>query len=213
MLKEREQDVESLESLSYLFLELEQRGMTYDEYLAETERIKNITKEEIVAVANKYFGDDYLDIRSKMGSAPKDKVDKPNWKPIEAKNTDAKSDFAKMIEAEEVPQVTPQVIEFGKDVEITKINDCFTMFSTKNPYNEIFNLSITHNYGTIDDPDLSRAISYFEMQGTGDKSFEEFSLELQKLGATISIYANQSNCNVVIEGFEKDLDQILALCE
>ena len=213
MLKEREQDVESLESLSYLFLELEQRGMTYDEYLAETERIKNITKEEIIAIANKYFGNDYLDIRSKMGSAPKDKVDKPNWKPIEAKNTDAKSDFAKMIEAEEVPQVTPQVIEFGKDVEITKINDCFTMFSTKNPYNEIFNLSITHNYGTIDDPDLSRAISYFEMQGTGDKSFEEFSLELQKLGATISIYANQSNCNVVIEGFEKDLDQILALCE
>lgn len=213
MLKEREQDIESLGSLAQLLLALEQRGMTYDEYLAETERIKTITKDEIVAIANKYFDDNYLDIRSKMGSAPKDKVDKPNWKPIEAKNTDAKSDFAMMIEAQEVPQVTPQVIDFNKDVKITKINDCFTMISTKNPYNDIFNLSITHNYGTIDDPDLNRAISYFEMQGTEDKTFEEFSLELQKLGATISIYANQSNCNVVIEGFEKDLDKILALCE
>ena len=213
MLKEREQDIESLGSLAQLLLALEQRGMTYDEYLAETERIKNITKEEIVAIANKYFDDNYLDIRSKMGSAPKDKVDKPNWKPIEAKNTDAKSDFAMMIEAQEVPQVTPQVIDFNKDVKITKINDCFTMISTKNPYNDIFNLSITHNYGTIDDPDLNRALTYFDMQGTKDKTFEEFSLELQKLGATISIYANQSNCNVVIEGFEKDLDKILALCE
>ena len=213
MLKEREQELESLESLSYLFLELEERGMSYDEYLAETERIKSITKEEIVAIANKYFGEDYLDIRSKMGSAPKDKVDKPNWKPIEAKNTDAKSDFAKMIEAEEVPEVTPQVIEFGKDVEITKINDCFTMFSTKNPYNEIFNLTITHNSGTIDNPDLNRAISYWTMQGTEKMSFEELSLELQKLGAAITISANQSNCNVIIEGFEKDLDRILDLCE
>ena len=213
MLKERELEVESLRRLANLFLELEQRGMTYDEYLAETERIKSITKEEIIAIANKYFGDDYLDIRSKMGSAPKDKVDKPNWKAIEAKNTDAKSDFAMMIEAQEVPEVKPQVVDFKKDVTINKINDCFTMISTKNPYNDIFNLTITHNYGTIDDPDLNRAISYFEMQGTENKSFEELSLELQKLGAMIYISASQSNTNIVIEGFEKDLDQILALCE
>jgi len=213
MLKEREQELESLGHLANLFLELEQRGMTYDEYLAETERIKTITKDDIVAIANKYFGEDYLDVRSKMGSAPKDKVDKPNWKPIEAKNTDAKSEFAKMIEAEEVPAVTPQVIEFGKDVEINKINECFTMFSTKNPYNEIFNLTITHNYGTIDNPDLNRAISYWSMLGTDKMSFEELSLELQKLGAEILISANQSNCNVIIEGFEKDLDRILELCE
>ena len=213
MLKEREQTLEDFNSLAYLFLELEQRGMTYDDYLAETERIKTITKDDVIAIANKYFGEDYLDIRSKMGFPEKDKVDKPNWKPIEAKNTDAKSDFAKMIEAEEVPQVKPQVITFGKDVEITKINDCFTMFSTKNPYNDIFNLTITHNSGTIDDPDLGRAINYWSMQGTENMSFEEFSLELQKLGAGITISANQSNCNVIIEGFEKDLDRILALCE
>ena len=49
----------------------------------------------------------------------KDKVEKPNWKPLEAKNTNMKSDFAKMIEAEEVPEVTPQVIKFGEDVKIT----------------------------------------------------------------------------------------------
>ena len=213
MLKEREQELESLGSLANLFLELEMRGMTYDEYLAETERINSITKEEIVKIANKYFGKDYLDIRSKMGFPEKDKVDKPNWKAIEAKNTDAKSEFAKMIEAEEVPEVTPQVIEFGKDVEITKVNDCFTMFSTKNPYNDIFNLCITHNYGTIDDPDLSRAVSYWDLQGTEKMSFEELNLELQKLGAVITLSTNQSNCNVIIEGFEKDFDRILALCE
>ena len=213
MLKEREKEIESIESLSQLFLELEQRGMTYDEYLAETERIKNITKEEIIEIANKYFDNNYLDIRSKMGFPAKDKVDKPNWKPIEAKNTDAKSDFAKMIEAEEVPQVTPQIIEFGKDVEITKINDCFSMISTKNPYNDIFTLTFEYNYGLINDPDLQRAISFFDLQGTESMDFETFNLELQKLGASISLYATQSTNTIVIEGFEKDFDRILALCE
>ena len=213
MLKEREQETENLNSLAMLFFGLEQRGMTYDDYLAETERIKTITKDEIVAIANKYFDDNYLDIRSKMGFPEKDKVDKPNWKPIEAKNTDAKSDFAKMIEAEEVPAVTPQVIDFKEDVRINKINDCFTMISTKNPYNDIFNMSISHNYGTIDNPDLNRAIDYWGMQGTDKKSYEEFSLELQKLGAKVWVRATQSNTNINIEGFEKDLDRILELCE
>lgn len=213
ILKGREQSLESPTDLFSLFLNLEQRGMSYDEYLAETERIKTITKADIVATANKYFDNNYLDIRSKMGFPDKDKVDKPNWKPIEAKNTDAKSDFAKMIEAEEVPAVNPQVIDFKEDVKINKINDCFTMISTKNPYNDIFNLTITHNYGTIDNPDLNRAISYLELQGTNKMTFEELSLELQKLGAYISISANQSNTNIIIEGFEKDLDRILELCE
>ena len=213
MLKEREQETEDINSLAMLFFSLEQRGMTYDDYLAETERIKTITKDEIVAIANKYFDDNYLDIRSKMGFPDKDKVDKPNWKPIEAKNTDAKSDFAKMIEAEKVPAVMPQVIDFKEDVKINKINDCYTMISTKNPYNDIFNLTITHNYGTIDDPDLNRAIGYFEMQGTESMTFEELSLELQKLGASIFLSTNQSNTNIIINGFEKDLDRILTLCE
>ena len=213
MLKERERESESLGRLANLFLELEQRGMTYDEYLAETERIKTITKDEIVDIANKYFGDNYLDIRSKMGFPEKDKVDKPNWKPIEAKNTDAKSEFAKMIEAEEVPAVKPQVIDFEKDVNITKVNDCYTMISTKNPYNDIFTLNVILNYGTLDDPNLERAMQYWSMQGTESKNFEQFSLELQKLGAELAIFADASTNTIQITGFEKDLDRILELCE
>ena len=119
MLMGRLRATEDLYKLANLFLEMEGSHQTYEEFLAETERIKTITKEEVVAVANKYFGNDYLDIRSKMGFPEKDKVEKPNWKPLEAKNTNMKSDFAKMIEAEEVPEVTPQVINIGHDVKIT----------------------------------------------------------------------------------------------
>ena len=213
MLKDRVRETEDFQRLANLFLELEQRGMTYDDYLMETERIKSITKEEVVKMAKKYFTNDYLDIRSKMGFPAKDKVDKPNWKPIEAKNTDAKSDFAKMIEAKEVPAVTPQVIEFGKDVEITKANDFYTLFSTKNPYNDIFTLTIEYNHGTIDDPDLERALMYWELQGSQSMSYEKFNLALQKMGASLYVYATPSVTTLNISGFKNDFENIIALCK
>jgi predicted Zn-dependent peptidase len=213
MLQDRMRETENLNSLSNLFLELEMRGMTYEDYLAETERIKKLTKEEVVKMANKYFTEDFLDIRSKMGFPAKDKVDKPNWKPIEAKNTDAKSDFAKMIEAKQVPEVKPQIIDFNKDVEIVKANKCFTLFSTKNPYNDIFTLDVEYNHGTIDDPDLNRAINYLDLQASQSKSFEELNLAFQKIGASVYMSATPSYTTLHITGFEKDLDLILALCE
>ena len=82
MLMSRIRATEDLNKLSNLFLEMESNGQTYEEFLAETERIKTITKEEVVAIANKYFGNDYLDIRSKMGFPDKDKVENPTGNPL-----------------------------------------------------------------------------------------------------------------------------------
>ncbi|MCR5658118.1 MAG: insulinase family protein [Bacteroidales bacterium] len=212
MLTERLKETESLESLAGLFLEMEMSGQSLKEYEAETERLKSITKAEVVAIANKYFTNDYLDLRSKMGFPAKDKVDKPNWKPIEAKNTEAKSDFAKAIEAQEMPEVEPQVVKIGKDVLVTEVNDSFKLFSASNQRNDIFDLKLNFNYGTADDPDLGRAALYFSMQGTTTQTPEEFALELQKLGAEVDFYASENQFTVHLTGFEKDLNTIMALC-
>ena len=165
-----------------------------------------------MAIANKYFGNDYLDVRSKMGFPDKDKVEKPNWKPLEAKNTNMKSDFAKMIEAEEVPEVTPQVIKFGEDVKITDISDGFKLYSANNPANDIFELEFHFNYGLLDDPDLQRASSYWSMQGTEDMNYQEFALELQKMGASIYTSTDDNEYVVSITGFEKDQEKLLEMC-
>ena len=212
MLTERLKATESFGSLSSLFLELETTGQTYEDYLAETERLKNITKAEVVAIANKYFGNDYLDVRSKMGFPAKDKVDKPNRKPIEAKNTEAKSDFAKAIEAQKVPEVEAQVVKFGEDVVITEVNDGFKLYSTANPRNDIFDLKVVFNYGSANDPDLGRAVSYLQMQGTETQSPEMYALQLQKLGAMVDFYSSDNQFTVHMTGFEKDINTIMALC-
>ena len=212
MLMGRIRATEDLYKLANLFIEMESTGQSYEEFVAETERIKTITKDEVVAIANKYFGNDYLDVRSKMGFPDKDKVEKPNWKPLEAKNTNMKSDFAKMIEAEEVPEVTPQVIKFGEDVKITDISDGFKLYSANNPATDIFELKFHFNYGLLDDPDLQRASSYWSLQGTEDMNYQEFALELQKMGASIYTSTDDNEYVVSITGFEKDQEKLLEMC-
>ena len=213
ILKDRLQNLEGIDNLSNIFMDLEGRGMTFEEYLAETDKIKNLSKEDIVSVANKYFTENRTILRSSMGFPEKDKVEKPNWKPVEVKNTELKSEFAKQIEAQEVAQVNPQVIEFGKDVVIEKANDAFTMYSSKNPYNNIFNLAITYNYGTLDNPELSRANELWTLLGTESKTFEEIELELQKMGVYMYVNVNDGYTTLSISGFEENLDEILAICE
>ncbi|MBQ8223688.1 MAG: insulinase family protein [Bacteroidales bacterium] len=213
ILKERVQTLEGIDNLSYVLMGLESKGITFEEYLAETEKIKNITKEDIIAVTNKYFTDNRTVIRSSMGFPEKDKVEKPNWKAVEVKNTELKSDFAKQIEAQEVTEVKPQIIEFGKDVKIEKANDAFMMYSSKNPYNNIFNLKITYNHGSIDNPELERANELWSLLGTESKTYEEIELELQKMGVYMYVNVGNGSSSLTISGFEENLDEILAICE
>ncbi len=213
LLKQRMLQLENVHKLSSLFMDLESRDMTYEDYLAETEMIKNLTKDDIVDVANKYFTDNRVILRSKMGFPKAEKVEKPKWKPIEVKNTEAKSDFAKKIESQEVKDIEPQVIEFGKDVVIEKANDAFTMYSTKNPCNNYFNLYINYNYGMIDDPDLEKAVGLLELFGTESKTFEEIELELQKMCASMTLNVNAGYCQLYLSGFEENLEEILTLCQ
>lgn len=213
ILKDRLQNLAGIDNLSYVLMDLESRGITFEEYVSETDKIKNLTKEDIVAVANKYFTENRTILRSSMGFPEKDKVEKPNWKAVDVKNTELKSEFAKQIEAQEVAEVQPQVLEFGKDVIIEKANDAFTMYSSKNPYNNIFNMTITYHHGLINNPDLDNAISLWSVLGTESKSFEELELELQKMGASIYVNAGNGATVLTISGFEENLDKILAICE
>ncbi|MBR4155124.1 MAG: insulinase family protein [Bacteroidales bacterium] len=212
-LKSRLMNLEGINNVSYLLIDNEGKDMSFEDYLAETEVIKNMTKEDLVAVANKYLNENRKILRSKMGFPAKDKIEKPNWKPIEAKNTEAKSDFAMFIEGQDVSEVEPQVVEFGKDVMIEKANDAFTMYSAKNPYNNIFDLTINYNYGSISNPDVMSAVMLWDMLGTESKTYEEVELALNKLGASMSLYVSEDHAALSISGFDENMEEILAICE
>ena len=211
-LSQRARKLENSSSLFHLLIDAETQGNSWQNYLDEQSKVAQLTKADIVETATKYLGNDYLSYRTKMGFSKKDKIAKPNWKPIIPKNSDAKSPFAEQIEKIEVKKIKPQTLDFQQDITIDQISDGYDFYSIKNPYNDIFNLVVYFKYGNNLDPDLGNAYTYFQYQGTATQSFEKYKLELQSLGASFRMGANALYSYISIQGFEKDLDKILQLC-
>ena len=66
--------------------------------------VQAITKNDVIDVANKYFNENYLVFKSKIGFPKKDKVQKPPYKPVKPKNAEKVSEYATFLN--DIPQET-----------------------------------------------------------------------------------------------------------
>ena len=204
---------EDINNIVSNLINLEIRGMTYEEYLSEIESVRNLSKEDLIKVVNKYFNDKHYVIRTKKGFPLSEPTLVPKWQTIDTKNTDKSSDFAKSIKERDMEEVNQQVIEYGKDVVIEQVNDAFTMFSSKNPHNNIFSITIEYNYGMLDNPDMRRNVMYWSLLGSKSMTYEEIKIELGKLGAYFNTSYYEDRFVFSIIGFEEYIDEILSICE
>ena len=210
---ERQQKIESISKISALLLSLETEGSSYDQWIQDGKRWSTLTREDVMAVANKYFDRDHCTlVRSRMGFPSGEPAVKPDWEHLEPANKDAQSAFARMIAINQPDPIKPQVIDFKKDLDIQPVNPHFNLYSTQNPYNNIFNLEITYNYGIIDNPDINRAIGYMELLGADSLKYQQLQQQLNLLGATFSLVSNEDKSSLTISGPEDNLDSILSLC-
>ncbi len=186
-------------------------GKTWEEYLQENEDFGKLTKEDVMRVANKYFGDNYLALFSKMGFPKKEKLAKPPYDAVIPKNTEARSDFAQMLDSKPETIATPKFIEFGKDVQLADLGSNNHFYYIENPINKVFNLTLKYGVGTYKFPVLNQAAQYMDLIGTETKDFQTYKNELQKLGASVSFSTSNGYLSVDIDGFDDKLPQTLAL--
>lgn len=204
--------VEDYNAISSLLLNLELEGSSYAEWQRENERWMNLTRDEIMEVANKYFSNEHCTlVRSKMGFPKHDAAVKPDWDHLEAQNQGEKSAFAKMIENNRPQPIMPQVVDFDRDVVTTQLSPNAKLYSCANPKNDIFRLEIGYNYGEIDDYDLSRAVAYKGSIGCDGMSLQEFNQLMDQFGASVWISENRDVTTLNITGLEQHIDTIMAL--
>ena len=211
-LKDFLENMESLENKFYTVLDIVTSKQDPNEYLYREDIIRNLRKQDLINIAKQYFTDNCLIFRSNMGVKAKEKLQKPKWKPIVAQNTDAHSKFAKSIEEMDVEEIQNKTITFGKDVIEIPVNKYFTLYSSQNPYNDIFTMSIRYHYGALMDHNLENAAEYFSLQGTNKLSFSDFQTQLQLLGASMDINVTDDEVQINLSGFEQNLEKIIQLC-
>lgn len=188
-------------------------NMNWADYIDEIETMSKITKEELIAFANKNYVNNYGVIYKKTGEDPnKLKVDKPSITKVELDRA-SRSPFFEQIIANEVPRLEPMFIDYEKDFSKFSMKSDIPVLYKQNEENDLFNLYYLIETGTNENPKLKMAMDYLQYLGTADKSSEDVKKEFYKLGCDFNVSSGQERVYVYLSGIQENMGDAVELFE
>jgi len=188
--------------------------MDWKDYLAQRDRFASITKQDVMAIANKYLSaNNYVVVNKRTGKDPNaQKVEKPAITPVPV-NREAQSEFYKTVMAGKAPELKPVFLDYKQDVGQTRIKNNIPVYFTRNQENGLFNLYYVLETGTNNSPKLGLAIDYLKYLGNSQYSAEELQQEFYKLGCSFDVFSSQEQVYVSLSGLDANFEKGLALFE
>lgn len=186
-------------------LEWEKLAKKYD-------KLKNVTKEDVMAFANKTFKDNYIAINKKTGKADVEKVDKPEITPLDI-DRDVKSKFLAEFEAIESPRIKPVFLDYDELIHEEKLSSGVSFSYIENTTNELASLYYILDMGSDHDQEIAVALEYLPYLGTSKYSPEELQQEFFKLGLDYGVSAASDRSYVWLSGLEESLEEGVKLLE
>jgi zinc protease len=179
----------------------------------ENDRMAKITKEQVVAFANKYLGNNYVCVFKRTGEN-KDAfhVTKPKITAIDIKR-DGKSAWRAEWEKTPSAVMTPEFVDFKSAIARKPLASGVELACVKNPTNDLFSLRYILDMGTNHDKELRVAIEYLNYLGTTKYSPVDLKKELFKLGLSLDVFASEDRSYVTLSGLEKNLEKGVELLE
>ena len=180
------------------------------EYL---DRISGMTKDQIVAFANRHFNDNYVVVYKRQGvDETQKKIDKPAITPIPA-NRDYVSNFVKEVQETEVPAIEPRFVDFQKDLTFGNTESNLPYIYVQNKENGRFILSFRYEFGNDFDLRYGMAADYLEYLGTDKLTNEEIKQQFYKLACEYNINVGPRTITVTLRGLSDNMSEALALME
>jgi predicted Zn-dependent peptidase len=202
-------ELEDIDSRSQVLVRLLSQGKTWKDYQQELARTEALTKSDVVKVANRYFGYNYLYIKKKTGRYPKDNLAKPDFDPILPKHADATSEYGRQLEKIPVQEIKPRFIDFEKDVQTIPLTDKAILYVTPNNINNIFTLKLSYCIGLLEEPKLKCLTTYIPLLGTDHFSSDSICTRLHILGSTLDLDVDERRFTVKITGFDRAFNETL----
>lgn len=211
LLREIEEGMENITNRAMLMGDVFSRGRTWEDYLAQAESVRRITKADVMAAARRYLKDDaYLRGVKKFGSYPKEKVSQPNYKPVVPPHAREQSAFAKQLEQLPVADRAPRLIDPAHDAQIIR-DEAFTLYRVDNPVNDLFSLSLKWLMGERQDPRQQLLETYLDELGTDSLTKHQLGEAWQRLGTTFTTQSSDNYFMLTLHGFEHNLEPSLKL--
>ncbi len=186
--------------------------LDWKDQVAYVEDLSKISKKDIMAFANKYFGDNYVVVYKRKGEDKSlVKVDKPPITPVET-NPNAQSDFVKMINNMPATPVKPVWVDYEKDIQKTTIGPAQLLY-VQNKDNSIFRLRYRFDMGTWNDKRLAIAAQYLQFLGNDKMTTEEITKEFYKIACSFNVSTTADFTTILIEGLQENFDKAVNLFE
>ena len=211
MVMEAERNLETIGSRSELMVDVFSKGHSWQDVLDKINRIKQLTKDDVIAAAKKYYGAHHITLQKKYGTSDKETLKQPGYKPISPKNMDAKSVFAQQLEQIPVKEATIRTVDFEKDVTTKKLNDHITLYYKENPVNDIFTFTLRYKDGTLHTPKLDMLASYLSQIGTDSLKKQQLEQAWQRIGTTMEVAKGDVNFSINLTGPDHQLKPALQL--
>lgn len=183
----------------------------WESHISELDRLRQVTRQDIIDVANRYFNDDqYVAVYRRSGEPDVPEVEKPPIDPVPL-NTERQSEFAARVLNLPYPPVEPRFLEEGEDYRIEEYMPGVTLHHVDNPINDLFQFSIRIDKGSSADNRLGLAASLLEKAGTPDYSAGELQKQWYRLGSDFRISVGENQTRLSISGLDENFGESLAL--
>lgn len=175
----------------------------WEHAIGRLDRIRKITKSDVVRAANKYLGSDRIVVYRRDAKQEAPKINKPSFTHI-AIDPSRESAFMKEVLAIPAPPLNPRWLVSGRDYQITPLEGG-RLYSAKNPYNDLFTLSFYYDRGWRTERELCAAVDLLGLAGAGPLSADEFKKKLFALGTTLSYSCGEQDTAVHLTGLDRNL--------
>ena len=211
LIQEAMMGLETITKRSEVMVEAMSAGMSWDEYMKLKQGVSDVTRDDVISVANKYFTDNFYRFHKKNGRYPVEQIAKPEYTPVKPKHASDKSAFAKRLEQIEVKALVPRLLDLDHDVLKSRIAGGNKLYINTNPVNDYFTLVVNFHKGTRQDRLLEAATGYVSELGTDSLDVKALGAAMQRLGASMEWSADDQTTTLVLTGEDKHMEETLRL--
>ncbi len=209
--REAFKELETIEDRAMKMVMVMSTGHGWQEYIAKVNAINSLTKQDVMDAAKHYFEASFVRFKKKYGNYEKDKLTQPGYVPVKPKNRDAESEYAKRLAAIPAAESEPRLLDFNNDVVTTPLGGKATLYTVKNPVNDLFSLKVRYNKGEKADPKLTHASSLLNTIGTDSLTRQQLGAALQALGADMAFSSSSSAFEMEVTGIDKNFEPTMKL--
>lgn len=177
--------------------------------ITKIERMRKLTKADIMRVAKQYLSPNMLVLKKVKGVESPPKITKPAITPVKVEQG-RRSGYAKSILGMQAAPIEPVALAEGKDYERGKLATG-ELVTVKNERNGLFSVTYDYDYGRLDDRFACLALDVLKSAGAGTRTPEETARALHELGLSIDTACSKDESSITVSGIDRNLEAGLAL--